>query len=169
MLSPIWVWRIVLSGFELELTLNSNPQTSNVHEKSLKQSEIQGCIYTSEEEENQNHRVVKSLHYSPLFIVQVYHSFHDEVDQYRQHIWQCDGPCRHRRPYFGLVKRSMNRAPGPRDPWWGRHQQSCGGSYTKIQEPEGYGVKKKKESSASELSVYKVESALLQLWLAALG
>lgn len=82
--------------------------------------------------------------------ISVYHSFHDEVDQYRQHIWQCDGPCRHRRPYFGLVKRSMNRAPGPRDPWWGRHQQSCGGSYTKIQEPEGYGVKKKKGSSATE-------------------
>ncbi|XP_047493042.1 DNA-dependent metalloprotease SPRTN-like [Penaeus chinensis] len=82
--------------------------------------------------------------------ISVYHSFHDEVDQYRQHIWQCDGPCRHRRPYFGLVKRSMNRVPGPRDPWWGQHQQSCGGSYTKIQEPEGYGVKKKKGSSAAE-------------------
>ncbi|CAL4123391.1 unnamed protein product, partial [Meganyctiphanes norvegica] len=74
----------------------------------------------------------------------VYHSFHDEVDQYRQHIWQCDGPCRKRPPYFGMVKRSMNRIPGPRDTWWGRHQQNCGGSYTKIKEPEGYGTKKRK-------------------------
>ncbi|XP_042217750.1 DNA-dependent metalloprotease dvc-1-like isoform X2 [Homarus americanus] len=76
--------------------------------------------------------------------ISVYHSFHDEVSVYRQHIWQCDGPCRTRRPYFGLVKRAMNRAPGPRDPWWERHRQSCGGTYTKIQEPDGYGDKKKK-------------------------
>ncbi|XP_068226977.1 DNA-dependent metalloprotease dvc-1-like [Palaemon carinicauda] len=76
--------------------------------------------------------------------ISVYHSFHDEVDVYRQHIWQCNGPCRQRRPYFGLVKRAMNRAPGPRDPWWQQHQQSCGGTYTKIQEPDGYGIKKKK-------------------------
>ncbi|XP_076041020.1 DNA-dependent metalloprotease SPRTN [Oratosquilla oratoria] len=79
--------------------------------------------------------------------ISVYHTFHDEVDVYRQHIWQCDGPCRQRRPYYGLVKRSMNRVPGPRDPWWSQHQQTCGGSYTKIKEPEGYGAKKRKSDS----------------------
>ncbi|KAK7071862.1 hypothetical protein SK128_003244 [Halocaridina rubra] len=82
--------------------------------------------------------------------ISVYHTFHDEVDAYRQHIWQCNGPCRQRRPYFGLVKRSMNRAPGPRDPWWQQHQQSCGGTYTKIREPEGYGEKKKKNGNARD-------------------
>lgn len=68
--------------------------------------------------------------------VTIYHTFHDEVDSYRTHVWQCDGPCRHRPPYFGLVKRSMNRAPGKSDSWWAQHEDECGGKYTKIREPE---------------------------------
>ena len=35
----------------------------------------------------------------------------------------------------------MNRAPSPRDPWWRNHQLTCGGAYTKVKEPEGYGKK----------------------------
>lgn len=35
----------------------------------------------------------------------------------------------------------MNRPPSPRDPWWLEHQKTCGGKYTKIKEPEGYGRK----------------------------
>ncbi|KAI6836167.1 hypothetical protein KC340_g5303 [Hortaea werneckii] len=68
--------------------------------------------------------------------VTVYHTFHDEVDSYRTHIWQCDGPCRSQAPFFGLVKRSMNRAPGKTDTWWARHQDECGGAFVKISEPE---------------------------------
>ncbi|GCC31735.1 hypothetical protein chiPu_0010196 [Chiloscyllium punctatum] len=70
--------------------------------------------------------------------VTIYHNFHDEVDEYRQHWWRCDGPCRNRQPYFGYVKRAMNRAPSARDPWWAEHQQTCGGSYSKVKEPENY-------------------------------
>lgn len=44
--------------------------------------------------------------------ITVYHTFHDEVDSYRTHVWRCDGPCRSKAPFFGLVKRSMNRPPG---------------------------------------------------------
>ncbi|KAG7400650.1 hypothetical protein PHYBOEH_004917 [Phytophthora boehmeriae] len=79
--------------------------------------------------------------------ITVYHTFHDEVDSYRQHVWQCSGPCRTTPPYFGLVKRSMNRAPGPTDFWWSEHHHKCGGSYTKIKEPAEYTAKqaKKKE------------------------
>lgn len=66
----------------------------------------------------------------------MYHSFHDEVDHYRKHVWQCDGPCKHRPPYYGQVKRAINRAPGPRDPWWADHQSRCGGTYIKIKEPD---------------------------------
>lgn len=77
--------------------------------------------------------------------ITIYHSFHDEVKLYKQHWWKCSGPCQHRRPFYGLVKRSMNRAPGPNDNWWATHQASCGGSFVKIKEPEGYGVKKKKQ------------------------
>jgi hypothetical protein len=39
-------------------------------------------------------------------------------------------------PFFGQVKRSMNRAPGKTDRWWSRHEAECGGTYTKISEPE---------------------------------
>ncbi|RKP33563.1 SprT-like family-domain-containing protein, partial [Dimargaris cristalligena] len=67
--------------------------------------------------------------------ITVYHTFHDEVDFYRTHIWRCQGPCRDRPPYFGYVKRSMNRAPQPADSWFKDHQASCGGTYIKISEP----------------------------------
>uniref|UniRef100_A0A3P9AL09 DNA-dependent metalloprotease SPRTN n=1 Tax=Esox lucius TaxID=8010 RepID=A0A3P9AL09_ESOLU len=82
--------------------------------------------------------------------ITVYHTFHDEVDLYRQHWWRCDGPCQTRRPYFGYVKRSMNRAPSSQDPWWGEHLRSCGGTYTKIKEPEGYGKKGKKTDNIQD-------------------
>ncbi|CAH1262530.1 SPRTN [Branchiostoma lanceolatum] len=74
--------------------------------------------------------------------ISVYHNFHDEVDVYRQHWWRCDGPCQKWKPYFGIVRRAMNRAPSARDPWWANHQQKCGGTYEKIKEPEGYSNKK---------------------------
>uniref|UniRef100_A0A0K2T855 Protein with SprT-like domain at the N terminus n=1 Tax=Lepeophtheirus salmonis TaxID=72036 RepID=A0A0K2T855_LEPSM len=80
--------------------------------------------------------------------ISVYHSFHDEVNLYKQHWWKCDGPCVNRRPFFGLVKRSMNRAPGRYDNWFAEHQRSCGGTYHKIKEPEGYGLKKKKDAKS---------------------
>lgn len=67
--------------------------------------------------------------------ITIYHTFHDEVESYRTHVWQCDGPCRSTPPFFGLVKRSMNRAPGKSDSWWAKHEIECGGAYTKIQEP----------------------------------
>ncbi|KAG7263194.1 hypothetical protein CRUP_020498 [Coryphaenoides rupestris] len=82
--------------------------------------------------------------------ITVYHTFHDEVDLYRQHWWKCDGPCQNQKPYFGFVKRAMNRAPSPRDPWWGQHQMSCGGTYHKVKEPEGYGKKKSKAESSKD-------------------
>ena len=71
--------------------------------------------------------------------ISVYHNFHDEVALYKQHWWKCNGPCVKMKPFFGLVKRSMNRAPGPYDSWWKQHQATCGGTYTKIKEPDGYG------------------------------
>lgn len=67
--------------------------------------------------------------------ITVYHTFHDEVESYRTHVWKCDGSCQTQPPHFGLVKRSMNRAPSPSDPWWTKHEFECGGAYTKIMEP----------------------------------
>ncbi|KAL7670588.1 hypothetical protein ACOME3_005524 [Neoechinorhynchus agilis] len=67
--------------------------------------------------------------------ITIFHSFHDEVDLHRVHWWQCDGPCQFRRPFYGLVKRAMNRKPGPYDRWFADHQKTCGGRFIKIREP----------------------------------
>ncbi|KAL4710675.1 hypothetical protein ACJJTC_003311 [Scirpophaga incertulas] len=68
--------------------------------------------------------------------ISIYHSFHDEVEVYQTHWWRCNGPCQKMRPYFGIVRRSSNRTPGPSDYWWSRHKKTCGGSFIKIKEPE---------------------------------
>eukprot|EP00095_Tigriopus_kingsejongensis_P009843 maker-scaffold21_size687808-snap-gene-5.35 protein:Tk09843 transcript:maker-scaffold21_size687808-snap-gene-5.35-mRNA-1 annotation:"sprt-like domain-containing protein spartan" len=64
------------------------------------------------------------------------------VNHYKTHWWKCNGPCQNRKPFLGMVKRSMNRAPGPNDRWFPEHQASCGGTFIKVKEPEGYGQKK---------------------------
>ncbi|XP_068091127.1 DNA-dependent metalloprotease SPRTN [Hyperolius riggenbachi] len=78
--------------------------------------------------------------------ISVYHSFHDEVNEFRKHWWRCDGPCQDRKPYYGYVKRAMNRAPSSHDPWWADHQRTCGGTYIKIKEPEPKTRDKTKEA-----------------------
>ncbi|KAF2746486.1 hypothetical protein M011DRAFT_487258 [Sporormia fimetaria CBS 119925] len=94
--------------------------------------------------------------------VTVYHAFHDEVDSYRTHVWQCDGPCREQPPFFGLVKRSMNRAPGKSDSWWEKHQAECGGTYTKIQEPE---LTKKQRDALSSKKRAGLQKNKLDAWV----
>ncbi|XP_054728840.1 DNA-dependent metalloprotease SPRTN isoform X1 [Anastrepha obliqua] len=68
--------------------------------------------------------------------ITVYHTFRDEVDVYKQHWWRCNGSCTNRAPFFGYVKRTCNRAPGPNDQWWATHQESCGGTFMKIKGPD---------------------------------
>lgn len=92
----------------------------------------------------------------------MFHTFHDEVDSYRTHVWQCDGPCRDRPPYFGLVKRSMNRAPGKGDSWWAAHEAECGGTYTKIQEPE---LTKKQKDALSKKERAGLQKNKLDAWV----
>ncbi|XP_033610461.1 sprT-like domain-containing protein Spartan isoform X2 [Cryptotermes secundus] len=84
--------------------------------------------------------------------ITIFHSFHDEVKLYQQHWWRCDGPCQRRPPYFGMVKRAMNRAPGPNDFWWEEHQATCGGRYVKVHEPPGFSEKKAKQISKKSVS-----------------
>uniref|UniRef100_A0A673B1D5 DNA-dependent metalloprotease SPRTN n=1 Tax=Sphaeramia orbicularis TaxID=375764 RepID=A0A673B1D5_9TELE len=98
--------------------------------------------------------------------ITVFHSFHDEVDVYRQHWWRCDGPCQNRRPFFGYVKRAMNRAPSHLDPWWEDHRRTCGGTYTKIKEPEGYskkgktGEKKDKKTTSGNMKSQDIRNII---------
>ena len=73
----------------------------------------------------------------------VYHSFRDEVEVYREHWWKCNGPCQNKPPYYGIVKRAMNRPPSKADYWWQQHTNECGGQYTKIREPEPAPTKRK--------------------------
>lgn len=47
------------------------------------------------------------------------------------------------------MKRAMNRAPSALDPWWEDHRRTCGGTYVKVKEPEGY-VKKGKKDAKKE-------------------
>ncbi|GBO98708.1 SprT-like domain-containing protein Spartan [Eumeta japonica] len=80
--------------------------------------------------------------------ISVYHSFHDEVRLYQTHWWRCNGPCQHRSPYFGIIRRSANRAPGPQDFWWKQHLRTCGGTFVKIKEPVKKDSKKGKPSTS---------------------
>ncbi|XP_028162121.1 sprT-like domain-containing protein Spartan [Ostrinia furnacalis] len=88
------------------------------------------------------HRINKSAGLN----ISIYHDFHDEVKLYLTHWWRCNGPCQTRRPYFGVVRRSQNRAPGPNDCWFASHQKTCGGTFMKIKEPE----KKTKKTAAEK-------------------
>ena len=84
--------------------------------------------------------------------ISVFHTFHDEVKHYQQHVWLCNGPCQSRPPYYGKVCRSMNRAPGPTDYWWFEHESQCGGTYSKIAMPAGYIPTLTRKRSASKLT-----------------
>ncbi|XP_023290456.1 sprT-like domain-containing protein Spartan [Orussus abietinus] len=96
--------------------------------------------------------------------ITIYHSFHEEVKLYQQHWWRCDGPCQHKAPYFGTVRRSMNRAPGRNDFWWNEHQLTCGGKFIKVREPEKPKIKGKKINSKDSKSSTP-EGKKLSNWL----
>ncbi|XP_018332118.1 sprT-like domain-containing protein Spartan isoform X2 [Agrilus planipennis] len=79
--------------------------------------------------------------------ISVYHDFHDEVRLYQQHWWRCNGICQKWKPYFGIVRRATNRAPGANDYWWLEHSKNCGGTFIKVKEPENFkGRKTQKEN-----------------------
>ncbi|KAJ7411186.1 sprT-like domain-containing protein Spartan [Willisornis vidua] len=88
----------------------------------------------------------------------IYHNFYDEIDLYRQHWWRCNGPCQNRGPYFGYVKRSMNRAPSANDLWWDEHQKTCGGTFTKVKEPEKSSKKSKQKTEPAKRPHFKSEN-----------
>ncbi|CAI2366188.1 unnamed protein product [Moneuplotes crassus] len=89
-------------------------------------------------------KLMKEINKATGYNITIYHKFHDEVEATKEHIWLCDGICQKQRPFFGLVKRASNRAPGPNDFWWERHKQTCGGTYHKIHEPDKKEKKPKK-------------------------
>lgn len=80
------------------------------------------------------------------------------MDEYRRHWWRCNGPCQHRQPYYGYVKRATNRAPSVHDYWWADHQKTCGGTYIKIKEPENYSKKGRGKTKADKQPASAVEN-----------
>lgn len=98
------------------------------------------------------HKIMYNINKTAGTNITVYHTFHDEVNLYKTHVWRCNGICQHRKPFFGYVKRTANRAPGPNDLWWKQHQTSCGGYYEKISAPEP----KRKPKNASTSKAIKV-------------
>uniref|UniRef100_A0A914M5P2 SprT-like domain-containing protein n=1 Tax=Meloidogyne incognita TaxID=6306 RepID=A0A914M5P2_MELIC len=92
--------------------------------------------------------------------ITIFHSFHAEVIHYKQHWWRCSGPCKERAPYYGWVKRAVNRKPGPYDYWWKQHQVDCGGDYIKVKEPEKSQENTKEDSSGRKRKIgLKVQEA----------
>jgi predicted SprT family Zn-dependent metalloprotease len=90
--------------------------------------------------------------------ITVFHSFHAEVALYKQHWWRCQGRCQSAAPFYGWVKRSMNRAPSKNDTWWAQHEQNCGGKFIKVKEPEPKPNARKKKGSANEPGTSKIDS-----------
>jgi predicted SprT family Zn-dependent metalloprotease len=100
--------------------------------------------------------------------ITVYHTFHDEVNFQRQHVWRCTGVCRTMKPYLGFVKRSMNRAPGPHDIWWADHSRKCSGKFEKTAEPEGFkakATKRKSDDSVIEPSQARQKATTKKIFL----
>ncbi|ORX63861.1 hypothetical protein BCR32DRAFT_273306 [Anaeromyces robustus] len=95
------------------------------------------------------HRIMYKLNKETGSNITVYHNFHNEVNHYRTHVWRCNGPCRFRPPFFGYVRRSMNRKPQKADSWWRQHQATCGGEFIKISEPEEYTKKRLKKKGGT--------------------
>lgn len=86
-----------------------------------------------------------------------------QVREYKQHWWKCTGPCQHRPPFYGMVKRAMNRAPAPRDLWWDEHRRTCDGHFVKVKEPDGYKDKKKRGKKTENGSVLQGDGPLPKL------
>jgi hypothetical protein len=56
----------------------------------------------------------------------------------------------------------MNRAPGKSDSWWATHEAECGGTYTKIQEPE---LTKKQRGALSKKERAGLQKNKLDTWV----
>ena len=84
------------------------------------------------------------------FNVTVYHNFLDEVSYYAKYVWRCNGICRNKKPYYGYVRRQMNRPPQKADKWFMKHQKECGGTFIRIS-PTEEEEKKEKELKKKKL------------------
>uniref|UniRef100_A0A6I8QKR3 SprT-like domain-containing protein n=1 Tax=Xenopus tropicalis TaxID=8364 RepID=A0A6I8QKR3_XENTR len=85
--------------------------------------------------------------------VSITHCFYEEVEALKRHWWECDGPCQK------VVKRARNMAPSNKERWFREHEQTCGGNFIKISEPETP-VRKKRNSKKATEPEYNTSSSL---------
>jgi len=130
------ICNIKLSKPLLQLRTRKDLVETLIHEM------IHALLFVTRESDNREshgpvfHQNMYRINQEAQLNISVYHTFHDEVNHYRTHVWRCNGVCRDRHPFYGWVKRSMNRKPGPYDRWWIQHQNTCGGIFVKVSEPE---------------------------------
>ncbi|SBS96236.1 conserved Plasmodium protein, unknown function [Plasmodium ovale curtisi] len=93
--------------------------------------------------------------------ITIYHSFHKEVNFYRNHVWRCTvGTFA---PHFGYVKRSMNRPPGPKEKWCKnrrRHASYCCGKFVKIEQVNPGKKGESGESNQKEITNHPLEKGV---------
>lgn len=66
--------------------------------------------------------------------ISVYHNFHDAGHlNKKEYFWRCNGICKQSAPFYGLVRKTNDRAPGPSDIWWEQHRTFCYGHFRKVQ------------------------------------
>ncbi|UJR24717.1 hypothetical protein I4U23_006091 [Adineta vaga] len=82
--------------------------------------------------------------------ITIYHQFLDKIDSIRQHWWRCTGICQNWKPFFGYVKRSLNRIPSKKDYWFVEHQRCCNGQFLKVKEPSNEKILKTINPSINE-------------------
>ncbi|XP_030379059.1 uncharacterized protein LOC115627506 [Scaptodrosophila lebanonensis] len=121
------------------------------------------CFVLNIQEGNGGHgpnfkRIMNTINKVAGTNITVYHTFHDEVNVYKTHIWRCNGICQHHNPFQGWVKRTCNRAPGPSDQWWEKHQRECGGTFVKMSEPSKPKPASKAESKKPNATKKEVNS-----------
>lgn len=75
------------------------------------------------------------------FAIQEEHNFQLESYSYYKHNWRCDGLCRQQPPKFGWFRSPKEQSPGERNTrshrrWWEKHQDTCGGTFWKLNQIE---------------------------------
>ena len=102
-------------------------------------------------------RKMKEINEITGFNITVYHNFLDEVEYYTKYVWRCNGKCRNQPPFFGYVKRQVNRPPQKADKWWSQHEKNCGGMFERIKptDKEIENEKKKKKKNKNKNLIEK--------------
>ncbi|KRX08751.1 hypothetical protein PPERSA_08062 [Pseudocohnilembus persalinus] len=159
--------RITLSKPILQYRTNNDIKETLLHEMIhayLFMTNFKAC-QTEQGHGPEFQKIMHALNAFTGLNITVYHNFHDEVDQCRKHIWKCDGVCKYKPPYYGICKRAMNRPPGPNDPWFMQHQQTCGGKFQKIAVPEKKQkiTKKQKKLEDAQQDQIQIDSFFKQI------